>query len=76
MVCRISKIFRNTNKYTQTNIDIQNNDLQRQNICKNIEALEESRKSYSLKLNNLSDNYIEWTAQIQELRTTGKVYFK
>ena len=56
------KYLETQTKYTQTNIDIQNNDLQRQNICKNIEALEESRKSYSLKLNNLSDNYIEWTA--------------
>lgn len=66
------KYLETQTKYTQTNIDIQNNDLQRQNICKNIEALEESRKSYSLKLNNLSDNYIEWTAQIQELELQEK----
>lgn len=61
------KYLETQTKYTQTNIDIQNNDLQRQNICRNIEVLKESRKSYSLKLEILSDNYIEWIVQIQEL---------
>ena len=66
------KYLETQTKYTQTNIDIQNNDLQRQNIRKNIEAFEESRKSYSLKLEILSDSYIEWTAQIQELELQEK----
>ena len=66
------KYLETQTKYTQTNIDIQNSDLQRQNIRKNIEAFEESRKSYSLKLEILSDSYIEWTAQIQELELQEK----
>lgn len=54
------------------NVDIQNNDLQRQNIYKSIELLVEKQKSYSLKLEVLSNNYIDWSTQIQELEVQEK----
>lgn len=66
------KFIETQTKYAKINVDIQNNDLQRQNICKSLELLLENQKSYSLKLEVLSDNYIEWTAQIQELEIQEK----
>lgn len=59
-------------QFEKINVDIQNNDLQRQNIYKSVELLVEKKKSYSLKLEVLSDDYIDWSTQIQELEVQEK----
>lgn len=54
-------------KYAKINEEAINIDLQKQKIGNKVDLLKESKKTYSLKLKNLSDSYLEWEIQIEEL---------
>lgn len=59
-------------KCTKIDMNIQNCNLQRQEILHNIESFFEKQKSCTLELKVLSDRYIKWKEQIQELLVKEK----
>lgn len=66
------KYYETKTKCTKIDINIQNCDLQRQEILHNIESFFEKQKSLSLELKVLSDRYIKWKEEIQELLVQEK----